>query len=164
MALRYPSGMTQSTLVETCRHNLKLQTTLLPQIGVTEYRTWKQLVLQGELVEEIGVRHLEAYDDSKLIVNQVRGEYEVRHENLVPYHGATINMAKEFKSFYIDHVPHQQNAHADALAALAASLALPAGVIEKVLVHNCDLYFLKFALEDSKATKKIFKLKRFSKV
>jgi len=38
MALRYPSGMTQSTLLETCRHNL--QTILLGQIGMVEHRTW----------------------------------------------------------------------------------------------------------------------------
>ena len=32
----------------------------------------------------MGVRYLEAYGDSRLIVNQVKGEYEVRHEDLVP--------------------------------------------------------------------------------
>ena len=37
MALRYPSGVTRATLVETCRHNL--QTSLLAQIGVAESRT-----------------------------------------------------------------------------------------------------------------------------
>ena len=42
MVLRYPSGMSQSTLVETCCHNLK--TALLAQIGVAECRNWKQLV------------------------------------------------------------------------------------------------------------------------
>ena len=49
-----------------------------------------------QLAEEIGVKNLEAYGDSKLIVNQVRGEYEVRHEDLVPYHNATIYMAERF--------------------------------------------------------------------
>ena len=39
IALRFPSGMTQATLVETCRHNL--QTLLLAQTGVAESRTWK---------------------------------------------------------------------------------------------------------------------------
>ena len=58
-----------------------------------------------QLAEEIGVKHLEAYGDSKLIVNQVRGEYEVRHEDLVPYHDAIIKLAGRFKSFYINHVP-----------------------------------------------------------
>ena len=43
-----------------------------------------------QLAEEIGVKSLEAYGDSKLIVNQVRGEYDVRHEDLLPYHNETI--------------------------------------------------------------------------
>ena len=30
-----------------------------------------------QLAEENGVKNLEAYSDSKLIVNQARGEYEV---------------------------------------------------------------------------------------
>jgi len=54
MALRCSSGMTQATLVETCRHNL--QTSLLVQIGVAESRIWKQLVQQGEQAEEIIAR------------------------------------------------------------------------------------------------------------
>jgi len=58
-----------------------------------------------KLAEEIGVKNLEAYGDSKLTVNQVHGEYEVQHKDLVPYHNATINMAEKFRSFYIDHVP-----------------------------------------------------------
>ena len=64
MALRCPSGMTQTTLVETCHHNL--QTSLLAQIGVAEYRTWKQLVLQGEQAEEIVARVRAEEKDSKL--------------------------------------------------------------------------------------------------
>ena len=40
--------------METCRHNL--QTSLIAQIGVAESRTRKQLVQQGEQVEEIIAR------------------------------------------------------------------------------------------------------------
>jgi len=57
-----------------------------------------------QLAEEIGVRNLKAYGDSKLIVNQVHGEYEVRHEDLVPNHNATIIMAEKFENFYNVHV------------------------------------------------------------
>jgi len=102
-----------------------------------------------QLVEKIGVKHLETYGDLKLIINQDHGEYEVRHEDLMPYHNAPINMAEEFRSFYINHVPHQQNAHAEALVSLAASLALPAGATEKVLVYSHELYCPKFTLEDN---------------
>jgi len=106
-----------------------------------------------QLAEEIAVKNLKAYGDSKLIINQVRGEYEVRHEDLVPYHNATIIMAEKFENFYIDHVPHQQNAHADALASFVASLVLPAEATERVLIYSHDLYCYKFALEDSKTPK-----------
>jgi len=58
-----------------------------------------------QIADEIGVKNLEAYRDSKLIVNQVCVEYEVRHEYLVPYYNPTIYMAEWFRNFYIDHVP-----------------------------------------------------------
>ena len=58
-------------------------------------------------------------------------------------------MAERFRNFYIDHVPHQQNVHADALVSLAASLILPARATEKVLVYSHNLYCPKFTLEDN---------------
>jgi len=39
-----------------------------------------------QISDEIGIKNFDAYGDSKLIVNQVHGEYEVRHEDLVPYY------------------------------------------------------------------------------
>jgi len=54
-----------------------------------------------------------------LIINQVKGEYEVRHEDLVPYHHAVIKMANSFNGFYIGHVSNFQNIKGDALVALA---------------------------------------------
>jgi len=85
-----------------------------------------------------------------LIVNQVCREYEVRHEDLIPYHNAIIDMAEKFKNFYINHVPRQQNAHVDALTSLAASLVLSSGATEGVLIYSHDLYCCKSAIEDSK--------------
>ena len=59
------------------------------------------------IADEISVKNLEAYGDSNLIVNQVRGEYKVRHEDLASYHNATVYMAERFRNFYIDHVSRQ---------------------------------------------------------
>jgi len=101
------------------------------------------------IADEISVKNLEAYGDSKLIVNQVRGKYEVRHEDLISYHKAAVYMAERLKNFYIDHVPRQQNTHANALVSLAASLALLAGAAEKILVYSHDLYCPSFAFEDN---------------
>jgi len=62
-------------------------------------------------------------------------------------------MAVRFKNFYIDHVSRQQNAHADALASLTASLALPTGVVEKILVYSHDLYCPRVVFEDHQKPK-----------
>ena len=77
------------SLTEPCSNN------------VVEYNA---LLIGMQIADEIGVKNLEAYGDSKLIVNQVRREYEFRHEDLVPYYNATISMAERFENFYIDHV------------------------------------------------------------
>ena len=63
-------------------------------------------------------------------------------------------MAEGFANFYINHVPRRQNAHADALASLAASLALPAGAVEKVFIYSHDLYCPRIALEDYQESKR----------
>jgi len=98
------------SLTEPCSNN------------VAEYNA---LFIGLQLAHEMGVRYLEAYGDSKLIVNQVKGEYKVRHEDLVPYYHAVIKIDNVFDDFYIDHVSGSQNTRADALAALAGKLALP---------------------------------------
>ena len=83
------------------------------------------LLIGLQLAHEMGVRYLEAYGDSKLIVYQVKREYEVRYEDLVPYHHVVIEMANLFDGFDIGHVSLLQNTKVDALAALAATLDLP---------------------------------------
>ena len=60
--------------------------------SVAEYNA---LLIEMHIIDKIGVKNLEAYGDSKLIVNQVRGEYEVRHEYLVPYYDITICWPKD---------------------------------------------------------------------
>ena len=60
-----------------------------------------------------------------MIVNQVKGEYEVRHEDLVPNYYTVIEMANLFDGLYIGHVSRSQNTRADTLVALATTLALP---------------------------------------
>ena len=54
---------------------------------------YNALLIGLQLAQQMGVQYLEAYGNSKLIVNQVKGQHEVHHEDLIPYHHATINLA-----------------------------------------------------------------------
>ena len=69
-------------------------------------------------------------------------------------------MAERFRNFYIDHVLRQQNAHVDALASLAASLALPAGVAEKILVTATTYIAQEPLLKITKSRQEIVKPKK----
>src|SRR5256886_10191408 len=57
------------SLTEPCTNN------------VAEYNA---LLIGLQLAHRLGVRKLQAYGDSELIVNQLRGEYEVRSDDLIP--------------------------------------------------------------------------------
>src|SRR3954465_1491494 len=91
------------TLTKPCSNN------------VAEYNA---LLIGMKIAHGLGIKNLEAYGDSRLIVWQVQGLYAVRKPDLVPYHEATMRLAQKFKNFYVEHLPTRQNAHADALASL----------------------------------------------
>ena len=79
----------------------------------------------------------------------------------MPYHNTTIDMAEKFKNFYIDHVPRQQNAHADALASLAASFAIQLEQRRECLLIVVTCTVANSPLKIVKLKEEIFKLKRF---
>src|SRR3954464_9223326 len=53
-------------------------------------------------------------------------------------------MAEQFESFYIGHVPHLDNTHADALESLATSLCLQAGECQSIMVFARSLFHPKW--------------------
>lgn len=92
-----------------------------------------------KLAAQIGIQHLEAFGNSKLVVNRVPGGYKVLHQDLIPYHTPVIKIAEKFCCSFIEQVRRKKNALADAMVSLAASLALPAGFMKRVLISALDL-------------------------
>jgi ribonuclease HI len=55
--------------------------------------------------------------DSKLVIEQLKGSYKVKHPNLIPRYLETKNLiARHFPQISFEHVPRDKNADADALA------------------------------------------------
>jgi len=82
----------------------------------------------------MGVQYLKAYGDSKLIVNQIKIEHEVRHGDLMPYYQASIKLVNTFDGFYISNISRLQNTKADTLTELEAMLALLANARNRLNV------------------------------
>ena len=64
--------------------------------------------------------------DSELVVKQMRGEYKVRHPDLVPLHAEAKRRAGRFSRFTIAHVRREQNKDADRLVNRALDRQGPA--------------------------------------
>lgn len=90
----------------------------------------------------MGVKYLEAYSDSKLVVNQVKGEYDVKNEDLIPYHQVTVCLADIFQRFFVDHVSQKDNTYVNALESLATTIALPSKLLGKAYIIQSKLWKL----------------------
>ena len=66
---------------------------------------------------------VELLADSELVVKQVRGEYKVRHPDLIPLHAEAVRRIARFRKFKIGHVPRDKNKDADKLVNRALNLA-----------------------------------------
>ncbi|XP_019258426.1 PREDICTED: uncharacterized protein LOC109236684 [Nicotiana attenuata] len=116
-------------LGETCSNN------------AAEYQA---LIAGLEMALDMKILQLEIYDDSKLIINQVLGSYEVKKEDLFPYHQYASCLLERFDQVFF-HVPREENCMAVALANLATTMAL--GENESTKVHMCHRWFIPTLLD-----------------
>ena len=79
---------------------------------------------------------VELLADSELVVKQVRGEYKVRHPDLIPLHAEAVRRIAKFRRFKIGHVPRENNKDADKLVNRALNLVESGGDGVPVKVHE----------------------------
>lgn len=66
-----------------------------------------------------GIKDLDVYSDSELIVKQIKGEYKVRHADLAALHGEVKKMLADFPGrVSFNHIPREQNKEADKICNL----------------------------------------------
>jgi ribonuclease HI len=95
-------------------------------IGVTTNNQAEYLALKYALedAQKMGVRTVDAYMDSLLVVNQLKGTFKVRNRDLYPIHDAVETLISSFEKFSITHVPRELNKLADAAVNRAMDEAL----------------------------------------
>ncbi|KAA0040889.1 uncharacterized protein E5676_scaffold46G001430 [Cucumis melo var. makuwa] len=83
------------------------------------------LNIRPSMALEITVSFIEIYGDSKLIINQLSLQYDVKHEALKSYFAYARLLMERFDNVMLEHVPKTKNKRADALANLATTLMMP---------------------------------------
>ncbi|XP_012480778.1 uncharacterized protein LOC105795638 [Gossypium raimondii] len=71
---------------------------------------------------ERGIKVLEVYGDSALVIYQLKGEWETRDPKLVSYRKLVLELIKEFEDITFCYLPRDKNQMADALATLASMI------------------------------------------
>ena len=86
----------------------------------TEYEA---LMMGMAMVQRMGGKSVKVLSDSRLVVDQVKGEFEAKDERMQGYLSQVRCLQLEFESFNLLHIPRSGNAHADSLAMLVTSSA-----------------------------------------
>ena len=71
----------------------------------------------------MGEKSIKLFSDSRLVVDQVKGEFEAKDERMQGYLSQVKCLQSKFDSFDLLHIPINGNAHANSLAMLVTSSA-----------------------------------------
>ncbi|GJS52497.1 reverse transcriptase domain-containing protein [Tanacetum coccineum] len=80
-----------------------------------------EALLDGlRIANEMQVKDIHAFVDSKLVASQVEGKYKAKGERMIKYREKVLELAGAFNRFRITHIPRAEIRKADALSKLAA--------------------------------------------
>ena len=82
---------------------------------------YEALMMGMAMVHRMGGKSAKFLSDSRLVVGQVKGEFEAKDERMQGYLSQIKCLQSEFESFDLLHIPRSGNAHANSLAMLATS-------------------------------------------
>ena len=84
---------------------------------------YEALLVGMAMVQSMEGKSIKLFSDSRLVVGQVRGEFEAKDERMQGYLSQVKFLQLKFDSFDLLHVPRSGNAHVDSLTMLAISSA-----------------------------------------
>lgn len=73
-------------------------------------------LLLAKLGKEAGGKSVLVHMDSKLVIEQMKGAWKVKHPNMKPLATRALALASNFKWVTFSHIPREKNKHADQLA------------------------------------------------
>ena len=82
---------------------------------------YEALLIGLAMVQRLRGKSIKLLSDSRLVVGQVKGEFEAKDERMQGYLSQVKCLQSEFDSFDLLHISRNGNAHADSLAMLATS-------------------------------------------
>ena len=87
-------------------------------LGIQSNNFAEYMALIFSLVEalSLGEKEVQVYSDSKLVCEQVRGNFKVKNNNILPLFTLAKNLLSQMAKFSINHIDREKNKEADKLA------------------------------------------------
>lgn len=85
-------------------------------VQTNNYAEYKALGITLNRAVQLQIKNIIVYLDSKLVVEQMKGKWKVKNENIIPLHKEVITIISYFDSIEFVHIPRRFNKEADALA------------------------------------------------
>jgi len=74
------------------------------------------LILGLRRAKAMGLKELDVFSDSELLVKQLAGDYQVKAEHLRPLYEEARSLLQGFADVHVAHVPREENAAADEMS------------------------------------------------
>ena len=82
----------------------------------TNYAEYQGLLLGLRRARELGVREVEVFADSELMIRQLGGRYQVKSPSLRPLYEEALKVLNGFERVKLMHVPREMNRAADEMS------------------------------------------------
>ena len=69
---------------------------------------YQALIIGLQMAIEMGISQLEIFGDSKLVINQILEQYDIKKENLVPYCKYAKKLLANFEAITLEHIPRKE--------------------------------------------------------
>jgi ribonuclease HI len=92
----------------------------IPRTSTNNQAEYEAVLKVNQLLREIKADAVEIFGDSMLMVNQLIGKYDCNDDILRIYHKECLELLREFKMVYIEHIPKMHNEEANRLAQSAS--------------------------------------------
>ena len=90
--------------------------------NVVEYEA---LILGIKMIKKLEIRKVIIYGDSELVINQVKGVYQVKHPRMRAYRNIVLDLLQDIPEYQFVVIPREKNVIADALAVSASLFKIP---------------------------------------
>ena len=97
---------------------------------------YQALIIGLQMAIEMGISQLETFGDSKLVINQILEQYDVKKKDLIPYCKYAKKLLANFEAITLEHIPRKENRQADVLANLVTALTLSQKETTKVAISQ----------------------------